>query len=74
MTRELPERVYDMDLTEQSQKLVVGLAGRHNEIYDLRKMDEPLQKRESSLKYMTLSVACMHNGTGKYDWYSNNWY
>jgi len=63
-TCDLSERVYDMDISEQSQKLVVGMAGRQNEIYDLRKMDEPLQKRESSLKYMTRAVACMHNGSG----------
>jgi cell cycle arrest protein BUB3 len=64
MTHEVPERVYDMDISEQSQKLVVGLAGRHTEIFDLRKMGDPIQKRESSLKYMTRAVACMHNGTG----------
>jgi len=63
-TRQLPERVYDMDISEDSQKIVVGMAGRQNEIYDLRKMDEPLQRRESSLKYMTRAVACMQNGTG----------
>jgi cell cycle arrest protein BUB3 len=61
---ELQERVYDMDISPTSSLLVVGLAGRTTEIYDVRKMEEPMQKRESSLKYMTRAVACMHNGEG----------
>lgn len=44
--------------------IVVGMAGRHIYIYDARKMGEPLQKRESSLKFMTRAVACMIDGKG----------
>ncbi|KAF8899587.1 WD40-repeat-containing domain protein [Gymnopilus junonius] len=32
--------------------------------YDIRKMDKPAQERESSLKYMTRSLACMPDGQG----------
>lgn len=45
-------------------KLVVGLAGRLVHIYDVRKLDTPLQIRESSLKYMTRAIACMGDGQG----------
>jgi WD40 repeat protein len=61
---QLSERVYDMDISPSSNLLVVGMAGRLTEIWDVRKMNEPVQKRESSLKFMTRSVACMHNGEG----------
>ncbi|EEB88033.1 hypothetical protein MPER_14369, partial [Moniliophthora perniciosa FA553] len=42
--------------------LVVAMASRLFNIYDVRKMDMPAQQRESSLKYMTRSVACMVTG------------
>lgn len=45
-------------------KLVVGLAGRLVHIYDVRKMDTPMQIRESSLKYMTRAITCMPDGQG----------
>lgn len=57
-----PERVYRMDIV--GNKLVVGLAGRLVHIYDVRKLDTPLQIRESSLKYMTRAIACMGDGQG----------
>lgn len=40
------------------------MAGRHVYIYDLRNMKETLQRRESSLKFMTRTVKCMPNGQG----------
>lgn len=49
-----PERVYSMDSAEWV--LVVATAGRHVLVYDLRNMSEPLQKRESPLKYQTRCV------------------
>ncbi|KIJ29057.1 hypothetical protein M422DRAFT_37087 [Sphaerobolus stellatus SS14] len=60
-----PERVYQMDVG--GNNLVVGMAGRQFHIYDVRKLKEgeqPLQRRESSLKYMTRSLACMADGKG----------
>ncbi|KAG8933808.1 hypothetical protein FRC02_011130 [Tulasnella sp. 418] len=57
-----PERVYGMDLTGNT--LVVAMAGRLVNIYDLRNMVEPTQRRESSLRFMTKTVACMANGEG----------
>lgn len=65
----LPERVYAMD--SGGDKLVVCLAGRLVNIYDLRMMSTtekeptaPLQSKESSLRYMTKTVACMTDGQG----------
>jgi WD40 repeat protein len=57
-----PERVYSMSLV--GNRLVVATAGRHVNIYDLRNMSQPEQKRDSSLKYQTRCVRCFPNGTG----------
>ncbi|KAI0765911.1 WD40 repeat-like protein [Trametes elegans] len=57
-----PERVYYMDVVNHI--LVVAMASRKYHIYDIRKMDEPAQIRESSLKFMTRALACMPDGQG----------
>lgn len=57
-----PDKVYTISLS--NEKLVVGTAGRHVYIYDMRNMNEPQQKRESSLKYQTRCVKCYPNGQG----------
>lgn len=51
-----------MDLVNHT--LVVAMASRLFNIYDIRKMDTPTQQRESSLKFMTRSIACMSDGQG----------
>ncbi|KAJ6777289.1 MRNA EXPORT FACTOR AND BUB3 [Salix koriyanagi] len=43
---------------------IVATAGRHVNVYDLRNMSLPEQRRESSLKYQTRCVRCYPNGTG----------
>ena len=58
-----PERVYSISLV--GHRLVVATAGRHVNVYDLRNMSQPEQRRESSLKYQTRCVRCYPNGTGK---------
>ncbi len=40
------------------------MAHRNVHVFDVRKMAEPAQKRESALKFMTRSVACMADGKG----------
>src|SRR5260370_40596379 len=57
-----PERVYYMDAF--GHNLVVAMAGRKFNIYDIRMMERPKQERESSLRFMTGAVACMLNGEG----------
>ncbi|THU71618.1 hypothetical protein C4D60_Mb04t03360 [Musa balbisiana] len=57
-----PERVYSLSLV--GHRLVVATSGRHVNIYDLRNMSQPEQRRESSLKYQTRCVRCYPNGTG----------
>lgn len=61
----LPERVYGIDIVNHT--LVVAMASRLFHIYDVRKMggNEPAQTRESSLKFMTRSLACMADGQGE---------
>jgi len=61
-TYSLPDKVFTMDLL--NDKLVVGTAGRHVYIYDIRFMDEPQQRRESSLKYQTRCIKSFPDGTG----------
>ncbi|PPQ74797.1 hypothetical protein CVT24_003666 [Panaeolus cyanescens] len=57
-----PDRIYAIDHINNT--LVVAMASRLFHIYDIRKMDAPAQQRESSLKYMTRSLACMPDGQG----------
>ncbi|KAJ7915521.1 WD40-repeat-containing domain protein [Mycena leptocephala] len=57
-----PERVYAIDMTNHN--IVVAMASRLFNIYDIRNMSTPAQQRESSLKYMTRSLACMADGQG----------
>jgi cell cycle arrest protein BUB3 len=52
-----------MDLV--NNRLVVAMASRLFHIYDIRNMAVPEQQRESSLKFMTRSLACMVDGEGK---------
>ena len=49
---------------ERAPLLVVGMCGRHVHVIDLRKPEEALQKRESSLKCQTRCVAQMPSGEG----------
>jgi cell cycle arrest protein BUB3 len=57
-----PERIYALD--HVNNNLVVAMASRLFHIYDIYKMGSPAQERESSLKYMTKSLACMPNSEG----------
>jgi len=40
------------------------MAARQIYIYDIRNLSEAMQKRESSLKFMTHVIKCMPNGEG----------
>jgi len=57
-----PEKIYTLDAVNNI--VVVGMAARQIYIYDIRNLSETLQKRESSLKFMTRVVKCMPNGEG----------
>ena len=57
-----PERIYALDHVNNT--LVVAMASRLFHIYDIRNMDAPAQQRESSLKFMTRSLACMPDAQG----------
>jgi WD40 repeat protein len=62
-TSTLPERIYHASAVGST--LAVALASRLFHIYDLRNLSAgPRQERESSLKFMTRSLACMPNGEG----------
>jgi cell cycle arrest protein BUB3 len=59
---DLPDKVFALDSV--NNMLVVGMAKRNFHIYDLRKLNEPLQRRESSLKFPTRTVKCFPDGLG----------
>eukprot|EP00039_Didymoeca_costata_P001289 m.51271 g.51271 ORF g.51271 m.51271 type:complete len:324 (-) comp10723_c0_seq1:1255-2226(-) len=59
-TYSLPDKVYTM--STGGDKLIVGTAGRHVWVYDLRKMGDPEQRRESSLKYQTRCIKMATTG------------
>lgn len=61
-THAQPERVYALSLA--GHKLVVATAGEHVNVYDLRNMSEPAQ-RKSFLSSQTRCVECYPNETGK---------
>lgn len=60
MSMQQPERVYSMH--SHKHLLIVGTAERHIVLWDIRKIKEPLQKRESSLKYQTRVVRLSNDG------------
>jgi len=57
-----PDKVYTMAVT--GDNLVVGTAGRHVWIWDVRQMGSVKQRRESSLKFQTRYIAGMPSGEG----------
>ncbi|BFZ62629.1 mitotic spindle checkpoint protein Bub3 [Saitoella coloradoensis] len=57
-----PHKIFSIDMV--GNKLVVAMAKRQIYIFDVRNMQQTLQKRESSLKFMTKTVKCMPNGEG----------
>ncbi|KAJ2509140.1 mitotic spindle checkpoint protein Bub3 [Coemansia sp. RSA 2052] len=61
-TLAMEERVYSM--SAQGDLLAVALAGRKLLIYDSRKLESPLEVRESSLKYPTRCVQLMPDCAG----------
>lgn len=61
-SHDTPEQVYQIDIVNNT--LVVTLASRLFNIYDIHKMETPAQQRESSLMFMTCSLACMPDGQG----------
>jgi cell cycle arrest protein BUB3 len=60
----LPDKVYSMDVSLSTNKVVVAMANRHVHIYDLRKLSSPEQTRSSSLRHQTRCVRCSPEGWG----------
>lgn len=57
-----PDAVYTMDAVNTT--LVVGTAGRHVLLWDLRNMSQPVEQQESTLRYQTRVIRCFPNGQG----------
>jgi len=67
-TLPIPDKAYSMSVTSSTSqdplRLVIATKGRHVEVWDVRSLQEPLQKRESPLKYQTRCLRCYPNGEG----------
>ncbi|KAI9506119.1 mitotic checkpoint protein BUB3-like protein [Coemansia spiralis] len=59
---DVDERVYSISI--EGDVLAVALAGRKILIYDIRKLEVPLETRESSLKYPTRCIRLMPDRQG----------
>jgi cell cycle arrest protein BUB3 len=57
-----PGRVFTVDMS--GHRVVVGTSGRHVYLWDLRRMSEPEQRRESSLKHQTRVIGAYIEGDG----------
>ncbi|VEL39546.1 unnamed protein product, partial [Protopolystoma xenopodis] len=57
-----PAPVYTLDTVRHN--LVVGTAQRHVLIWDLRQMNQPIEQRESNLRFQTRCIRCFPNGQG----------
>lgn len=68
----LPDRIYNLSYAAPTDHLLVSMAHRHVYVYigaELAAAREgqelqPAQTRESALKFLTRSVACMADGKG----------
>jgi cell cycle arrest protein BUB3 len=58
----VPAKVFSMCLA--GDRLVVGTSGRSVNVYDLRNMTTPEQRRESSLKFQTRCIRAFIDNTG----------
>ncbi|OIR58603.1 MAG: mitotic spindle checkpoint protein Bub3 [Amphiamblys sp. WSBS2006] len=59
---DLPKKVYSIDAA--CEMVVVGMAERAVYLFDVRRLDRPYQKRESSLRSQTRSVRLFHDAGG----------
>ena len=66
----MPERVYTLSYASATQTLLISMAHRHVYVYSLPELSasgdncKPQSSRESALKFLTRSVACMADGKG----------
>lgn len=58
----LAHRVFAMDVSDTY--VVLGMDARNVHIYDSRKCDHPVQRRETGLKHQTSTVRCFPSGDG----------
>lgn len=71
-THTMPERVYNLSYSRATQTLLVSMAHRHVYVYHLPDLAgagdnaKPQSTRESALKFLTRSIACMADGKGAY--------
>jgi cell cycle arrest protein BUB3 len=69
-THTMPERVYNLSYALATQTLLVSMSHRHVYVYSLPDLTaagddaKPQSSRESALKFLTRSVACMADGKG----------
>ena len=63
-TCSVPGKVFALDVAPGPTRLVAGTSDRHVLVFDARKLDAPLQHRESSLKHQTRCLRSFPGGDG----------
>ena len=63
-TAQVPGKVFALDVAAGPTRVVVGTSDRHVLVFDARRLDAPLQRRESSLKHQTRCLRCFPGGDG----------
>ncbi|KAJ9096510.1 hypothetical protein QFC19_007164 [Naganishia cerealis] len=58
----LEHKVFAMDVSDTY--VVLGMEAHKVHIYDSRKFDQPVQRRETGLKHQTSDIRCFPNGKG----------
>lgn len=76
-TQSLPERVYNLSYSAATKTLLVSMAHRRVTVFHLPDLvaggdnSKPQSERESALKFLTRSVACMADGKGMFGHFAN---
>mmetsp|Transcript_12632 Transcript_12632/g.12714 ORF Transcript_12632/g.12714 Transcript_12632/m.12714 type:complete len:213 (+) Transcript_12632:356-994(+) len=63
-TTNLPGKAYSLAISENQGYIVLGTNKKEILIFDIRNLQEPIQRKESPLKYQTRCIECMPNGLG----------
>lgn len=63
-TVNLPGKVYSMAISDSQGYILIGTNKKEILIYDIRDLENPIERKESPLKYQTRYIECMPNGLG----------
>ena len=64
VTVNLPSKVYCLDVSGRSSYVCAGLADKSVQVFDIRSLNEPMDVKDSVLKFQLRSLACFPDGRG----------